>query len=268
MGCIIESDSNSLIVTPKDGTKYEARDVERELNRIEEMLPELMAMPLPQSQALIKELELLPDFDLIGGRAEDGRVRDGNGRIVQLTSPEMMAEIDKKAELEQAKLSVPFDNAEAAFDRFSVGNPEFDKKNIRELARINREQITHALMSPDLSTQERDGLEFIQNNFEKLKDLDPYFMKNGISEAAIANLRLDETSVQKRPIDALTTDDDAYKRADISSRPETRRPSIPKDQYQKIEIDMESDIYSLFKLDGKYACPETNMPKNDHFGGF
>ena len=189
MACVFESSDNGLIAKPHEGTtNWNSQELVNELNRVQTMMPQLSTDGLAAARTLLQEQKLLPDFEIVASRDPDGRVRDENGRIVQLTASEITGVMQQDMAEAQEQTKAPFSDAQFAFDRFSNGNKVVDPANLLDQARISQSDIEGALQMPNLSEKERAGLDFLKENYERLKSADPYYSNESLSASAITGL--------------------------------------------------------------------------------
>lgn len=189
MACVFESSDNGLIAKPHEGTtNWNSQELVNELNRVQTMLPQLSRDGLAAARTLLQEQKLLPDFEIVASRDADGRVRDENGRIVQLIASEMTGVIQQDMTKVQEQIKAPFSDGQFAFERFSKGNQIVDPANLLDQARISQSDIEGALQMPNLSEKERAGLNFLKENYARLKSADPYYSNDSLSASAISGL--------------------------------------------------------------------------------
>lgn len=189
MACVFESSDNGLIAKPHEGTtNWNSQELVNELNRVQTMLPQLSTDGLAAARTLLQEQKLLPDFEIVASRDADGRVRDENGRIVQLTASEMTGVIQQDMTKVQEQIKAPFSDGQFAFERFSKGNQIVDPANLLDQARISQSDIEGALQMPNLSEKERAGLNFLKDNYQRLKAADPYYSNDSLSASSISGL--------------------------------------------------------------------------------
>ena len=190
MACVFESSDNGLVAKPHEGVNnWNSQELVNELNRVQTMLPQLTKDGLAAARTLLQEQKLLPDFEIVASRDADGRVRDEDGRLVQLTEGEMTAMAQQDLNKQQEAIGEPFSDGQFAFDRFSKGKKEVDQNNLLDQARISQDDISTALQLPNLSTKEREGLIFLKDNWEQLKAADPYYANESLSASALSTLK-------------------------------------------------------------------------------
>ena len=190
MACAFESNDNSMVVVPNgNAERWNSVDLLKEINRIQNMYPQLTKQDLSSSQELLKDQKLLPGFELVASRDADGRVKDASGRVVILTGSEMTELIGTNEAAKKERADRLMNDSHTAFDRFSVGNPDAGPDDLINLARISKEQIDTALLRADLTPEEEHGLKVLSLNFATLKADDPYYSNESISEKALASLR-------------------------------------------------------------------------------
>lgn len=86
------------------------------------------------------------------------------------------------------QIKATFSDAQFAFDRFSNGNKTGAPANLLEQATISQSDIEGALQMPNLLEKELSCLNFLKENYARLKSADPCYSNGSLSASTIPGL--------------------------------------------------------------------------------